>query len=127
MRPRNWIIRCWWANCEVALQFLVDAQLPPALAGWLTAAGHPAKHVQAIGLRNAEDSAIWCYALDHRAALLTKDEDFAVRANQSRPAPVVVWLRIGNCSNRALQVWFTLLLPKIVSEIERGQRFVEVR
>ena len=109
------------------MQFLVEAQLPPALAGWLTAAGHSAKHVAAIGLRNAEDAAIWRHALDHRAVLLTKDEDFAVRANQRRPAPVVVWLRIGNCSNRALRVWFTLLLPKIVSEIERGQQFVEVR
>ena len=109
------------------MQFLVDAQLPPALAGWLTEAGHSAKHDEEIGLRNAEDSGIWRYALDNGAVLLTKDEDFALRAKQSQQGPVIVWLRIGNCSNRALRVWFTPLFSQIVSEIERGQRLVEVR
>jgi len=109
------------------LQFLVDAQLPPALASWLTEAGHPAKHVEDVGLRNAEDSPIWHYALEHQAVLLTKDEDFTGRAKQSRPAPLIVWLRIGNYSNRALRTWLTPLLPKIAREIERGQRFIEVR
>ena len=109
------------------MQFLIDAQLPPDLARWLTEAGYPANHVEELGLRNADDSAIWRYALEHGAVLLTKDEDFALRAKQSQRVPLVVWLRIGNCSNRALQAWLTPLLPKIVTEIERGQRFIEVR
>jgi predicted nuclease of predicted toxin-antitoxin system len=40
---------------------------------------------------------------------------------------VVVWLRVGNCSNRALREWFTPLLPSLVREIEQGQGFIEVR
>jgi predicted nuclease of predicted toxin-antitoxin system len=109
------------------VKFIIDAQLPPALARWLAEAGHEAKHVEEIGLRNAEDSPIWRYALENEIVLLTKDEDFAARAKQGRRAPVIVWLRIGNCSNRALQSWFAPLLPEIIAEIERGSRFIEVR
>ena len=109
------------------MRFIIDAQLPPALASWLAEAGHAAKHVAEIGLRDAEDSLIWRYAWEQSAVLLTKDEDFALRARQSRQAPFVVWLKVGNCSNRALRTWLTPLLPQIVTEIKRGQRFIEVR
>jgi predicted nuclease of predicted toxin-antitoxin system len=109
------------------VRFIVDAQLPPALARWLVEAGHDAQHVEEIGLRDAEDSPIWRYAFEKKAVLLTKDEDFAVRVGQSQSGPVVVWLRIGNCSNRGLLVWFGPLLPAILSEIEKGNRIIEVR
>lgn len=32
------------------MRFLVDAQLPPALARWLAAQGHEAEHVGDIGM-----------------------------------------------------------------------------
>lgn len=109
------------------MRFIVDAQLPPALAQRLVEAGHEAQHVEEIGLRDAEDSSIWRYAFENKAVLLTKDEDFAVRLRQSQSGPVVVWLRIGNCSNRALQMWFVPLLPAILEEIKQGNRIIEVR
>ena len=109
------------------MRFIVDAQLPPALARWLCEQGHPAEHVQDVGLRQAEDSPIWQYALEQNTVLLTKDEDFARRVRQSRKTPVIVWLRVGNCSNRALREWFAPLLSDVVREIESGQRFIEVR
>lgn len=109
------------------MRFIVDAQLPPALVRWLTETGHEAQHVEAVGLRDADDPPIWRHALEYGAVILTKDEDFAVRAQQDRSAPVVVWLRIGNCSNRALREWFAPLLPAVVQEIEQGQRLIEVR
>jgi predicted nuclease of predicted toxin-antitoxin system len=58
---------------------------------------------------------------------MTKDEDFAERVRRGRPGPAVVWLRIGNCSNRALRAWLEPLLPAIVSQIEQGDRLLEVR
>jgi len=36
---------------------LIDAQLPPALARWLTAEGHDAIHVIDVGLAQAPDAA----------------------------------------------------------------------
>lgn len=109
------------------MRFLVDAQLPPALARLLTEQGHLAQHVADIGLRHAEDSSIWHYALDHHAVLVTKDEDFPHRHRQGIPAPVIVWLRIGNTSRKALLQRFQLLFPQIIDLIERGERLIEVR
>lgn len=109
------------------MNFLVDAQLPPALARMLDQSGHTAVHVEAIGLLDTSDSAIWQHALIHQAIIVSKDEDFASRALQTRTGPVVVWLRIGNCSRQALLEWFTPLFPAILREIEAGHRLIEVR
>ncbi|MBY6243489.1 DUF5615 family PIN-like protein [Methylosinus sp. Sm6] len=58
-------------------RFLVDAQLPPALARWLVAVGDEAEHVSDVGLGGARDDAIWRFALACGAVVVTKDEDFA--------------------------------------------------
>ena len=109
------------------MRFLVDAQLPPALARWLREAGHDAQHVEDAGLSEAEDSTLWRYALENQPVLITKDEDFAERARQSRTAPVILWLRVGNVSNRALRSWFMPQLPQVIAWIEQGTRVVEIR
>ena len=59
------------------MRFLVDAQLPPALARWLVAAGHETEHVSDCGLSAASESAIWRLADQIGAIIVTKDEDFA--------------------------------------------------
>lgn len=46
------------------MRFIVDAQLPPALARLLVARGHVAEYVEDVGLRDADDSPIWRYALE---------------------------------------------------------------
>jgi predicted nuclease of predicted toxin-antitoxin system len=56
------------------VKFIVDAQLAPSLAGALRQAGCDAVAVREIGLREARDAAIWQYALENHAAILTKDE-----------------------------------------------------
>lgn len=109
------------------MRFVVDAQLPPALARLLESRGHHAEHVVDIGLRDSEDSPIWRYAVEKEAVLVTKDEDFAHRFRQGGGTPVVLWLRIGNSSRRALLQWFEPLLPQIETMIQQGERLVEVR
>ena len=109
------------------MRFIVDAQLPPALARLLTSHGHHAEHVADIGLRDAEDSPIWSYALQKDAVIVTKDDDFTHRLIQSRKGPIIVWLRLGNTSRAALLRWFEPLLPQIMRCIEEGNRLVEVR
>jgi predicted nuclease of predicted toxin-antitoxin system len=44
-----------------------------------------------------------------------------------RSGPAVVWLRVGNCSNRALRIWLDPLLPAIVRQLEQGDRLIEAR
>jgi predicted nuclease of predicted toxin-antitoxin system len=109
------------------VRFLIDAQLPPELACLLRDAGHDAKHVEDVNLREAEDSPIWRYALENQSILITKDEDFAERARQGGAAPVIVWLRLGNASNRALRQWFLPQLPQILEWIDQGVRVLEIR
>jgi predicted nuclease of predicted toxin-antitoxin system len=59
------------------VNFLVDAQLPPGLARWLSDQGHSAQHVNDVGLAGAEDSVIWNQALGVDAIIVTKDEDWS--------------------------------------------------
>ena len=61
------------------MRFLVDAQLPPALARWLSAHVHEAEHVLDRHMETATDSAIWDFACQNDAVIVTKDEDFAQR------------------------------------------------
>lgn len=109
------------------MRFLVDAQLPPALAPWLTAHGHEAKAVREVDLRNASDSAIWKHATTERCVILTKDEDFVERTLRTQTGPQIVWLRIGNCTNRILFVWLESLLPAIIKQLQANIRLVEVK
>jgi predicted nuclease of predicted toxin-antitoxin system len=73
------------------MRFLIDAQLPPALALWLAAKGHEATHVGDLGMQAASDAKIWQYALVSSSVILTKDEDFAQRKALSNNGPLIVW------------------------------------
>jgi predicted nuclease of predicted toxin-antitoxin system len=109
------------------MKFLVDAQLPPALAQWLREAGHDAQAVREAGLREAGDGAIWRHAQAQGRVIITKDEDFARRAQTGAAGPVIVWLRVGNTSNAALRAWLAPQLPGLARLIGQGYRVVEVR
>lgn len=108
------------------MRFLVDAQLPPALVRWLETKGHTAEHTRDSRLLHAEDAEIRKYALSVNAVVVTKDEDFSVRAVTSPPGPPVVWIRIGNTTNRALLERFEPLWPEIERALQRGEKLIEI-
>jgi predicted nuclease of predicted toxin-antitoxin system len=108
------------------MRFLVDAQLPPALARWLAAQGHEAAHVGDLGMQAASDAAIWDHALTSSSAIVTKDEDFAQRKVLADHGPVVVWVRLPNTRRRDLLVWFATVLPEILAAMARGETLIEV-
>ena len=107
------------------MRFLIDAQLPPALSQLFNDDGHSAEHVFDIGLAEAADEEIWNEAARRNAVIVTKDEDFVarlpLRANVS-----IVWIRIGNCSNRILREKLRPLLPEIGKRLQQGERLIEV-
>lgn len=109
------------------MRFLIDAQLPPALARLLTDRGHTAEHVYDIGLGGAADRVLWDYALEHNAALVTKDEDFYDMLTLSVTSPVIVWVRVGNTRRQELLRWFQLLIDRIVELATAGNRLIELR
>jgi predicted nuclease of predicted toxin-antitoxin system len=108
------------------MRFLVDAQLPAALAQWLVTEGHAAEHVSDKQMQSASDSAIWDFAIEAGAVIITKDEDFARRRTLADAGPAVVWIRLPNTRRRALLIWFAAAAPEIVAALERGEMLVEV-
>jgi predicted nuclease of predicted toxin-antitoxin system len=109
------------------VNILIDAQLPLALSSLLVGAGHQARHVAAVGLRDATDPAVWDHAVREGAVIFTKDEDFALRRLREQTGPTVVWLRVGNSSNLALQGWLMPLLSEIDRMVAAGETLIEVR
>jgi predicted nuclease of predicted toxin-antitoxin system len=109
------------------VNFIIDAQLPPALARWLTSQGQVATHVFDLGFNAADDSLIWQYALTNKAVIITKDEDFADRWLMSERLVPLVWLRKGNCSTRVLLQWLQPLWAEVLRRLEQGEQVIELR
>lgn len=108
------------------MRFLVDAQLPPALARWLASQGHHADHVGDLGLAAATDRVIWDRALADGSVIISQDEDFAQRHALSADGPAVVWVRLPNGRRRDLLSSFDAILPSLLAALERGERLIEV-
>jgi len=109
------------------MRFLIDAQLPPTLARLIASHGQEAQAVRDVGLREASDDEIWAFALQGDWVVITKDEDFVDRAMRETSGPKVVWVRIGNSTNRVLLDCLDPLLPDVIRELFAGQRIVEVK
>ena len=109
------------------MRFLVDNQLPAALAEWLRQQGHEAEHVLDINLAQAKDNPIWQRAQSQGAVIVSKDEDFAEWVRRGRTGPAVVWLRLGNSTRRELLAWIAPRWPTVLTRLQEGVRLVEVR
>lgn len=108
------------------MHFVVDAQLPPGLVRVLVAQGHTAEHVFDRFPHNVSDAEIWKYALSCGGVIVSKDEDFPQRALAAEQAPQILWLRVGNTSNRALFELLQPIWPNIERNLQAGERLVEV-
>ncbi len=105
------------------IRFLIDEQLPPALAVQLRNEGHDAVHVLEIGLEGTPDNKVRSEAVRRQAVLVTKDADFA---NLMPASPAVLWIRIGNVTNRVLWSALKPRLPEIIASFLAGDTLVEV-
>jgi predicted nuclease of predicted toxin-antitoxin system len=113
-----------------ALLVWIDAQLPPALAGWLrTEHGADAVHVEELGLHRARDPVIFAAARgqDRVVVVLTKDDDFRKLLGQHGPPPRVVWVRCGNVTNQELRRILCEAWPRTEVLLAAGEALVEIR
>ena len=108
------------------MRFIVDAQLPPALARWLAEKGCVAEHVVDIGMETAGDSEIWAVSEKTGAVIVTKDEDFVGLAMINKSGPRVLWLRLGNSTKRVLLAWMDRAWPAIVKALDTDEQVVEI-
>jgi predicted nuclease of predicted toxin-antitoxin system len=107
------------------LRFLVDAQLPPALASWLRDRGHEADDVRDLGLEREPDSAVAASAANMEAVIVTKDADFS-RLISATPGCRTVWIRLGNARSKALIDSLSAVFDEVEDALEGGQTLVEV-
>ena len=87
------------------MRFLVDAQLPPALARWLVVAGHEAEHVFDQRMEAASDEAIWTRATEIRAVNSANALVSSVLPTPARPRRGAVFIKLYSkqasvCSRR---------------------------
>ena len=109
------------------MRFLVDNQLPPALARFINAEfGCEGTHVIDVGLRDASDAELWQYASVNKFVLVSKDEDFTHMVLRDENA-YLIWVRVGNCRRSFLLELFCRLWPHLMQRLESGDRFIEIR
>lgn len=109
------------------MRFLIDAQLPPQLAQWLGERGYSAAAARDAGLRDSDDGSICRFAISESWIVVTKDEDIVEHALSTAEGLHVVWIRIGNSTNRELFRWLEPLWPQVISRLAEGQCVIEVR
>ena len=109
------------------MRFLIDAQLPPGLVDLFVDAGHEAVHVTDVGLLTEQDSKISTYAVQEEMIIVTKDEDFVQVQLHSFETPTVLWIRIGNATNRVLAMRMQALLDEVLTALASGEKIVEIR
>jgi predicted nuclease of predicted toxin-antitoxin system len=109
------------------MRFLVDAQLPYGICSVLAMPEHDVVHLKDVLPLNAKDSEIWIFAQDQNRVIVTKDEDFARRQQSVGKGPQIVWIRIGNCTNAALQNTIGGAWPAVCKLLAEGEKLIEVR
>jgi len=107
------------------MRFLVDAQLPERLCQWLHEQGHEAFYVPTTLAGETPDADVAAYAAEHGLTLISKDEDFTQRHPPG--GYQLIWLRLGNASNRALIDWLAPRFPAILEALASGEMMIEVR
>jgi len=116
------------------MRFLIDAQLPRRMVGWLAAAGCDATHTLDLLLHNrTPDKDITEFANQDRRVLVTKDGDFVdSHLLLGQPAKLLL-ITTGNISNPALERLIVPLIPRIVADfqqhsfLELGQSGIDIR
>ncbi len=107
------------------MKFLIDAQLPPALARWIIERGHEAEHVADIGMIAATDADIANHAQANGCVLITKDEDFTLLRLPDRFR--LLWVRCGNTTKQALFEWLQPRWSEVERLLAEGEEFIELR
>ena len=109
------------------MKFIVDNQLPVALARWMSAKGHDAVHVLDQGKGQADVRQIWSEAIAENRIVVSKDEDFFILATRPEDLGRLLWLRLGNCRTQSLLAQLDSAWSSIETAFVSGQRIVEIR
>lgn len=108
------------------MNFLIDAQLPRRVVGWLAAAGHDAVHTLDLPAGNrTPDRDLLDLADREGRVIVTKDADFVDSHLLHGRPPRLLLVSTGNITNRALEALLVPLLGDIVREFS-SHSFLEL-
>ena len=85
------------------MKLLLDQNLSHKLVAQLEDVYPGSTQTRFLNYARAGDPEIWFHARTHDFVIVTKDNDFVELAVLRGSPPKVVWLRIGNCSTRAVE------------------------
>ena len=106
----------------------IDAQLPPAIAKWISDCFKiEAIAVRDLGLRDATDEQIFQQARAARAVVMSKDKDFLDLVRRKGVPPKVIWINCGNTSNQQLKELLQITLKQAILLLENEEQIVEIR
>ena len=109
------------------MRFWVDAQLPPALSGWLSQrCDIEAFSLRELGMRDAADGDIFDAARQAEIVLISKDSDFVDLVSRYGAPPQLLWVTCGNVTNRRLHQVFEKTFTDAMAALAAGQSIVEV-
>lgn len=110
------------------MKIWLDAHLSPAIAKFLNEEFYVrAVSLRSVGLRDSEDEAIFMKAKEADVVFFTKDGDFVELLERFGSPPKIVWLRVGNTSNREMKRIFSSSFKSIVDLLGSGNDLVEVK
>jgi predicted nuclease of predicted toxin-antitoxin system len=109
------------------VKFLVDNQLPAALAVYLRKKGMDCEHVLDAGLAEAPDAELCKYAAVNERIIISKDEDFFHLSSRPKASFQLIWVRLRNCRTAAPLEAFEHVWLKLEASLKAGERVIEIR
>ncbi|NWG31350.1 MAG: DUF5615 family PIN-like protein [Rhodocyclaceae bacterium] len=103
------------------MKLLIDMNLSPRWAGFLTVAGFEAHHWSAVGAATAPDRVIMQHARDNDCVVLTSDLDFgAILAVTGGEKPSVVQIRSDDLGVESIGQQVVAALRQLTDELQSG-------
>ncbi len=103
------------------MRLLVDMNLPPSLARFLSRNGFECSHWSEIGTGTEPDAEVFAWAASHGAAVITHDLDFSAMLAAARgKAPSVVQVRTQDILSKQFRTTLVEALRRFAEQIEAG-------
>lgn len=86
------------------MKLLFDQNLSPRLVGLIADLFPGSHHVCQVGLERAFDEDVWAFAGANHYVIVSKDVDFSDLSAIRGFPPKLIWLRLGNCTTRQVEL-----------------------
>jgi predicted nuclease of predicted toxin-antitoxin system len=86
------------------MKLLFDHNLSSRLVKSLSDLYPSSASVSELGLKNSDDISIWNFARKKKFIIVSKDSDFHQFSFLYGAPPKFVWIRLGNCSTKEIEI-----------------------